>query len=356
MASEKKPVRVYCDGCFDLTHYGHFNALRQAKELGDVLVVGVHSDAEIKRNKGPPVLNEDERYTAIRQCKWVDELVEDAPYSCTVEFMDKHNIDFIVHGEDITVNADGVDAYHEVKASGRFRTIKRTDGVSSTDLVGRMLLLTKNHLADERSSALAQKLPFHSSSLSTMTTSRVLSAFTSSCHPKPTDRIIYMDGAFDLFHAGHVKTLQAAKARGDYLIVGIHEDVVVNAYKGANYPIMNLFERVLSVLSCRYVDEVFIGAPFFIEKDFLEKMKVSEVIHGTDSIPDFPGDSRDPYGAAKEMGIYHTITSVSSLSTTVLVERIIDNWAAFAKRNLKKTGREKDVVEKGQAEKLESDQ
>jgi len=60
--SRKRPVRVYMDGCFDLMHYGHANALRQAKSLGDQLVVGVVSDEEIVRNKGPPVLSMEERY------------------------------------------------------------------------------------------------------------------------------------------------------------------------------------------------------------------------------------------------------------------------------------------------------
>jgi cytidyltransferase-like protein len=50
------------DGCFDLMHYGHANALRQAKALGDELVVGVVSDEEIVANKGPPVLSMEERY------------------------------------------------------------------------------------------------------------------------------------------------------------------------------------------------------------------------------------------------------------------------------------------------------
>uniref|UniRef100_A0A0E0EJ89 ethanolamine-phosphate cytidylyltransferase n=1 Tax=Oryza meridionalis TaxID=40149 RepID=A0A0E0EJ89_9ORYZ len=58
----KRPVRVYMDGCFDLMHYGHANALRQAKLLGDQLVVGVVSDEEIVANKGPPVLSMEERY------------------------------------------------------------------------------------------------------------------------------------------------------------------------------------------------------------------------------------------------------------------------------------------------------
>lgn len=53
--------RIWVDGCFDMMHYGHANALRQAKMMGDYLVVGVHSDAEIAKNKGPTVMKEDER-------------------------------------------------------------------------------------------------------------------------------------------------------------------------------------------------------------------------------------------------------------------------------------------------------
>ncbi len=58
---KNKKVRVYMDGCFDMMHYGHANALRQARGLGDELVVGVVSDEEIKANKGPPVMSMDER-------------------------------------------------------------------------------------------------------------------------------------------------------------------------------------------------------------------------------------------------------------------------------------------------------
>ena len=58
-------VRVYMDGCFDLVHYGHANALRQAKALGDELVVGVVNDEVIAEHKGPPVLNMEERYVCF---------------------------------------------------------------------------------------------------------------------------------------------------------------------------------------------------------------------------------------------------------------------------------------------------
>lgn len=64
---------------------------------------------------------------------------------------------------------------------------------------------------------------------------------------------MYVAGAFDLFHVGHLDFLEKAKELGDYLIVGLHTDPVVNNYKGSNYPIMNLHERVLSVLACKVI-------------------------------------------------------------------------------------------------------
>lgn len=45
-----------------MMHFGHANSLRQAKALGQKLIVGVHTDAEITKHKGPPVFTEQERY------------------------------------------------------------------------------------------------------------------------------------------------------------------------------------------------------------------------------------------------------------------------------------------------------
>lgn len=54
-----------------------------------------------------------------------------------------------------------------------------------------------------------------------------------------------------MFHLGHIELLKRAKALGDFVVVGVHEDQTVNQIKGYNYPVMNLHERVLSVLACR---------------------------------------------------------------------------------------------------------
>lgn len=72
--------------------------------------------------------------------KWVDEVIPDAPYAITEEFMKKlfeeYNIDYIIHGDDPCILPDGTDAYALAKKAGRYKQIKRTEGVSSTDIVG----------------------------------------------------------------------------------------------------------------------------------------------------------------------------------------------------------------------------
>ena len=111
----RTPVRVYVDGCFDMMHYGHANALRQAKATGDILVVGLVNDAEVVTNKGAsPVMCEEERYAALVSCKFVDEVIRNAPYNLHKEWVDSlisdHGISFIVHGDDPCITADGQDA------------------------------------------------------------------------------------------------------------------------------------------------------------------------------------------------------------------------------------------------------
>ena len=287
----RKQIRVWCDGCYDMVHFGHANSLRQAKAMGDYLVVGVHSDVEIEQHKGPPVFNEKERYKMVRAIKWVDEIVEAAPYVTTLETLDKHNAEFCVHGDDITLTADGNDTYSIVKNAGRYKECKRTAGVSTTNLVGRMLLMTKEHFdkgvpissldptqLSGASSDPSSKSPWTCVSHFLPTSQRIVQ-FSDGKEAKSTDKVVYVAGAFDLFHVGFLDFLEAAKKEGDYLIVGLHTDQVVNRYKGSNYPIMNLHERVLSVLACRYVDQVIIGAPYKVSNELLNQFKVYWVFY-----------------------------------------------------------------------------
>ncbi|XP_004374405.1 ethanolamine-phosphate cytidylyltransferase [Trichechus manatus latirostris] len=117
----RRAVRVWCDGCYDMVHYGHSNQLRQARAMGDYLIVGVHTDEEISKHKGPPVFTQEERYKMVQAIKWVDEVVAAAPYITTLQTLDKYNCDFCVHGNDVSLTVDGRDTYEEVKRAGRHR-------------------------------------------------------------------------------------------------------------------------------------------------------------------------------------------------------------------------------------------
>ncbi|CAF4491407.1 unnamed protein product [Rotaria socialis] len=155
----------------------------------------------------------------------------------------------------------------------------------------------------------------------------------------PGDRVIYTAGAYDLFHVGHVDFLEKAKTFGDYLIVGIHSDRIVNQYKGSNHPIMNIHERVLSLLACRYVDEVVISAPYAITLELMNHFKVSVVIHGrTPYDPDV--DGRDPYEVPKGLEKFQQIDTGNPMSTQDIITRIINNRLAYETRNQRKQANE----------------
>lgn len=353
----KKEVRVWCDGCYDMVHFGHANSLRQAKALGAKLIVGIHTDEEIARHKGPPVFTQAERYKMVKGIKWVDEVVEGAPYVTTLETLDKYDCDFCCHGDDITMTADGVDTYHLVKAAGRYKEVQRTAGVSTTDLVGRMLLLTRQHfrrgqfeydVAKEHSSTMGQdstaRSPWTGCSQFLPTTRKIIQ-FSDGKSPKPDDKVVYVAGAFDLFHVGHLDFLEKAHAHGTYLIVGLHTDPVVNAYKGSNYPIMNLHERVLSVLACKYVSEVVIGAPYTVTQDLLEHFNVDVVVHGTTPIQLDVETGLDPFAVPKALGRFVREDSGNDMTTEKIVERIIRNRLEYEARNAKKEMKEVALLE-----------
>ncbi|XP_017858740.1 PREDICTED: ethanolamine-phosphate cytidylyltransferase isoform X1 [Drosophila arizonae] len=372
----RKEVRVWCDGCYDMVHFGHANSLRQAKALGDKVIVGIHTDEEITKHKGPPVFTEEERVKMVKGIKWVDEVVLGAPYVTTLEVLDQNDCDFCVHGDDITMTAEGVDTYHLVKSANRYKEVKRTAGVSTTDLVGRMLLLTRNHFRQgsaeydiEKEAAKllkiqqlqsrlgssnmgqdsAAKSPWTGCSQFLPTTQKIIQ-FSDGKSPNPGDKIVYVAGAFDLFHVGHLDFLEKARKLGDYLIVGLHTDPVVNSYKGSNYPIMNLHERVLSVLACKFVNEVVIGAPYCVTEELLDHFKIDVVCHGRTPIALEDGKV-DPYAVPKTRAIFELIDSGNDMTTERIVERIILHRLEYERRNQAKEKKEIEAFEALQRQK-----
>lgn len=61
-----KEIRIWMDGAFDMMHYGHMNAFRQARALGTYLIAGINSDASITVCKGQPVMNDEVKILSIQ--------------------------------------------------------------------------------------------------------------------------------------------------------------------------------------------------------------------------------------------------------------------------------------------------
>lgn len=256
---------------------------------------------------------------AVEACRWATRSIPHAPYVTSLPWVTHYGCKYVVHGDDITSDSDGNDCYRYVKAAGRFKVVKRTPGISTTDLVGRMLLCTRNHFVksvrntlagDEGSGSPEERKHFAADLLQriqdyatdetglqpgpqvwTWTGSGTAKIDHSVEEPglfetlvngkglRPGQRIVYVDGGFDLFSSGHIEFLRQVmeieKAEGQrrgwyepgqrekrlneqgedfepaYIIAGIHDDDVINHWKGLNYPIMNIFERGLCVLQCR---------------------------------------------------------------------------------------------------------
>jgi ethanolamine-phosphate cytidylyltransferase len=112
---------------------------------------------------------------------------------------------------------------------------------------------------------------------------------------------IWMDGAFDMMHYGHMNAFRQGKALGTYLIVGVNSDETITACKGK--PVCAEKERIETVRGCKFVDEVVEGVPYVMSDEYLtyviEKYKIDFVVHGDDPCI---VDGKDVYESARKLG------------------------------------------------------
>lgn len=130
---------VFTNGCFDIMHAGHALYLEQAKGLGDVLVVGVNSDASIRRLKGPkrPIICEEQRLTmvaALESVNFVCQFEEDTPYELICDIKP----DVLVKGGDWQVS-EIVGADIVLANGGTVESLRFLNGISTTEIISRIL-------------------------------------------------------------------------------------------------------------------------------------------------------------------------------------------------------------------------
>jgi len=134
---EKNKKIVFTNGCFDLLHIGHVRYLEQAKSRGDILIVGINTDASVQKLKGPtrPIQNENDRAEILASLKSVDHTVlfgEETP----IDLIKQIKPDVLVKGGDWAIQQivgwDFVQSY-----GGQVESLQFIDGRSTTQIIAK---------------------------------------------------------------------------------------------------------------------------------------------------------------------------------------------------------------------------
>ena len=129
---------VFTNGCFDLMHPGHIHILTAARDMGDVLIVGLNSDISTKGLKGPnrPIMHQDARAQLLAAFSFVDAVVlfdEPTPINLITTIMPN----VLVKGGDYTID-NIVGAKEVIAAGGRVETVPFLEGYSTTSIAARI--------------------------------------------------------------------------------------------------------------------------------------------------------------------------------------------------------------------------
>lgn len=294
-------------------------------------------------------MNDSERLAAVKGCRWVDMVLPGVPYVMNEEYInylfEHHNVDYVVHGDDPCL-VDGKDVYATAKVTGKYQSIPRTEGISTTDVVGRILMLAEEQPAPP--AACEFESHDHISSYSNfLTTATKLRQFTNGFKTPPAGaKVVYIAGCWDMYHSGHVAMLEKAREYGDYVIVGVYNDHLVYSVCNAkddtagSYPILSMSERTLSVSGCRHTDDVLMDAPYVITMDMINNLNISVVLVNKQSDASMEEmENAHHLQVPKREGKLQVINfrKHNNLSSEMVTQRILAQNDRFIKKyNLKK--------------------
>ncbi len=129
---------VFTNGCFDLLHLGHIQYLKEAKSLGDILIIGLNNDTSVKKIKGPnrPIKDENSRKSILECFSFVDHVIlfeENTPF----ELIKKIKPDVLVKGGDYQLDQI-VGAKLVEDNGGKVMALSFEEGYSSTALINKI--------------------------------------------------------------------------------------------------------------------------------------------------------------------------------------------------------------------------
>lgn len=131
-------MKIYCDGVFDLFHYGHINHFKKIKNMYPKchLMVGILSDNISQGYKRIPFYNEKIRAEFIKSCKYVDSYLENPDLIMSEQFFKKYNIDFVAHGFSCSNDSLKQKDFFEYPIKNKKMIIlDYTEGISTTKLI-----------------------------------------------------------------------------------------------------------------------------------------------------------------------------------------------------------------------------
>jgi choline-phosphate cytidylyltransferase len=136
-----RKIRVYTDGIYDIFHFGHSRQLMEAKNLfpNIYLMVGICNDKISNDLKSRTVLTAAERYESVRHCRYVDEIITEAPLIITDDFLNENKIDFVAQDPTPYPLGDIKDIYEPFKKRNIFLETHRTEGISTSEIICRIL-------------------------------------------------------------------------------------------------------------------------------------------------------------------------------------------------------------------------
>ena len=132
-------LNIYCDGIFDLFHEGHYLHFKKIKDYFDepiFLMVGIIDDRSATKYKRKPIMNEDKRYNVVDSCIYVDKTIITNMLIINKDFMEKFEIDYVVHGfiskEDINKQSKFFELPRKLN---KFISIDYNEGVSTSSIL-----------------------------------------------------------------------------------------------------------------------------------------------------------------------------------------------------------------------------
>jgi cytidyltransferase-like protein len=136
----------FIDGCFDLFHYGHVNAIIQSKAKCISLRLATHNNEEIYKAKNCyPIYSFENRLKILNECKFIDILDNDStPYDTTIDILKDKDCDMFFHAE------DGIDKYPllDINLSNKLFIFNRTIGISTSNILSRLLAYKLNNILE----------------------------------------------------------------------------------------------------------------------------------------------------------------------------------------------------------------